>query len=71
MIGPCFNTDKILKIGFKINLESHSIIRANSILSIVSIYPDSGIDTSYNNKFPLEMATIYTRLINQYMFLLY
>ena len=45
MINPYFFSDGILKIGFKINLESHNINHAKSILTITPIYPDFGIET--------------------------
>ena len=34
MIHPYYLTDENLKIGFKINLESHNINHANSLLNI-------------------------------------
>ena len=68
MINPYYFTDENLKIGFKINLESHNINHANSLLNIEPNFPDIGIETRYNNKILKEMATIYARLINQYKF---
>ena len=65
MINPFF-IDEILKIGFKCNLESHNVTHANSLLKIIPIYPDIGIETRYINKILKEMDTIYARLINQY-----
>ena len=65
MINPYYFTDESLKIGFKINLESHNINHANSLLNIEPNFPDIGIETRYNNKILKEMATIYTRLLNQ------
>ena len=56
MVNPCF-FDENLKICFKINLESHNIIHANSILYVIPIHPDSGIETRYTNKILSEMAT--------------
>ena len=53
---------------FEINLESHNISHANSILTITCKYPDSGIDYRYINKIVKEMSVIYARLINQYKF---
>ena len=55
-------------MGFKINLESHNLSHAKSILSIIPTYPHFGIETRYINKILKEMATIYARLINQYEF---
>ena len=68
MINPYYFIDENLKIGFKINLESHDINHANSLLNIEPNFPDVGIETRYINNIPKEMATIYTRLINQYEF---
>ena len=57
-----------LKIGFKINLESHNINHASSLVNIEPNFPDIGIETRYINKILKEMATIYASLINQYRF---
>ena len=57
-----------MRIDFKINLESHNVNHANSILTIIPIYPDFVIETRYINKILEEMGTIYARLINQYNF---
>ena len=68
MIYPYYFIDENLKIGFKINLESHNINHANSLLNIEPNFPDIGIETRYINKILKELATIYARLINQYKF---
>ena len=68
MIHPNFFTDDKLKIGFEINLESHNINHANSLLNIIPNFPDIGIETRYINKILKEMATISARIINQYKF---
>ena len=60
----CF-IDESLKIGVKINLESHNINHANSLLNIEPNFPDIGIETRYIDKILEEMATIYARLTNQ------
>ena len=65
MINPYYFIDQNLKIGFKINLESHNINHANSLLNIEPNFPDVGIGKRYNNKILKEMATFYARLINQ------
>ena len=57
-----------MKNGFKINLESHNISHANSILTIIPKYPDSGIDYRYINNIIKELSVICARLINQYKF---
>ena len=58
-----------MKIDFKINLESHNINHAFSLLKIEPNFPDIGIKTKYINKILKEVATIYARLINQYKFI--
>ena len=50
MINPYHFTDKNLKTGFKINLESHNIKHANSILIITPNFPEFGIEFRYINK---------------------
>ena len=45
MTNPKHFTDENLKRGWEIILESHNINHANSILTILSIYPDSAIET--------------------------
>ena len=47
MIDSYIFIDKNSKIGFKINLENHNINHANSILSIMQVYLDFGIETRY------------------------
>ena len=68
MINPYYFIDENLKIGFKINLESHNINHANSLLNIEPNFPDNGIETRYINIILKEMATNYARLINPYKF---
>ena len=68
MFNSYYFNDENIKIGLKINLESHNINHANSFLSIVPNFPDIGIETRYINKISKEMANIYARLINQYNF---
>ena len=70
MINPYYFIDENLKIGFKINLESHNNNHSNSLLNIEPNFPDIGIQTRYVNvnKILKEMTTIYSRLINQYKF---
>ena len=67
-INPYYFTDESFKIGFKINLENHNINHAKSVLSIIPMLPDFGIETRYFNKILKEMASIYARLINQHKF---
>ena len=68
MINPYYFIDKNLKIGFKINLESHNISHANSILTILPKFLEFGIELRYINKIVKELSVIYARLINQYKF---
>ena len=69
MINPYYLTDGKLKIGFKINLDSHNIDHANSISSIEPIFQKFGIEIAKINKILKEMASIYARLINQFKFI--
>ena len=68
MINPYYFIDENLKIGFKINLESHTISHANSILTIIPKFPEFGIEFRYINKIVKELSVIYARLKNQYKF---
>ena len=68
LINPYYFIDKNLKIGFKINLESHNFSHANSILTITPKFPEFGIEFRYINKIVKELSVIYARLINQYKF---
>ena len=66
MLNPYYFTDRKLKGGIKINLDSHHIDHANSKLTITPNYPEFGIEVRYNNKIRRELSVIYARLINQY-----
>ena len=68
MINPYYSADRNLKIGFKINLDSHHINHANSKLTITPNYLEFGIEVRYNNETIKELSVIYARLINQYIF---
>ena len=68
MINPYYFIDKNLKIGFKINLESHNFSHAKSILSILPNFPEFGIQFRCINKIVKELSVIYARLIDQYKF---
>ena len=67
-INPFYFIEENLKIGFKINLESHNINHENSLSNIEPQFPDIGSETRFINKTLNEMPTIYARLINQYKF---
>ena len=68
MINLHFFTDRNLKVGFKINLDSHHINHANSKLTVTPNYPEFGIEVRYINNIMKELSIFYARLINQYKF---
>ena len=68
MPNPYYVTDRSLKVGFKINLDSHHINHAKSKLPIIPNYPEFGIELRYNNKIMKELSVIYARLRNHYKF---
>ena len=68
MINPYYFIDENLQIGLKINLESHNISHANSILTIIPNFPELGIEFRYINKIIKELSVIYARLLNQNKF---
>ena len=58
-----------MKVGFKINLDSHHIKHVNSKLTILPNCPEFGIEVRYiNEKIMKELSVIYARLKNQYNF---
>ena len=68
MITPYYLTDRNLKVGFIITLESHHNNHANSKLNIRPNYPEFGMKVRYINKIIKELSIIYARLINQCKF---
>ena len=68
MLNPYYFTDRALKVGFKINLDSHQINQANSKLTTTPNYPEFGIEVRYINKIMKELSVTYARLINHYKF---
>ena len=68
MINPYYFTDRNLKVGFKIKLDSHNLHHANSKLTITPNHPEFGIEFRYINKIMKELSIIYARFINQYKF---
>ena len=68
MINPYYFTDRNLKAGFKITLDSHQINHANSKLTNTPNFPEFGIEVRYINKIIKELSVTYARLINQYKF---
>ena len=68
MINPYYFTDRALRVGFNINLDSHHINHANSKLTIIPNYPEFGIEIHYINEIIKELSVIYAGLLNQYKF---
>ena len=68
MLNPYYFTDRALRVGFNITLESHHINHANSKLIVKPDYPEFGNEVRYTNKIMKELSLIYARLINQYKF---
>ena len=68
MVNPSYFIDEILKNVFKINLESHNITHANSILTITPTFPEFGIEFRYIIKIVKELSVTYARFINPYKF---
>ena len=68
MINPYCFFDENLKVGFKINLDSHNLHHTNSKLTIMPNHPEFGIEVRYINKIMIELVVIYARLLNQYKF---
>ena len=68
MLNPYYFTDRNLKVGFKMNLDSHHNNHANSKLTIITNLPEFGIEVRYFNKIMKELSIIYARLINQNKF---
>ena len=65
MNNPYYFTDRALRGGFNITLESHHISQANSKLNIKTNYPEFGIEARYFNKVIKDLS-VYLRAINQY-----
>ena len=68
MSNPYYFIDRNLQNGFKINLESHNISHAISILTKTCKYPAFEIEFRYINKIVKELSVIYARLTNRYKF---
>ena len=68
MINPYYFTDKNLKVGYIINLDSHNLHHTNPKLTISPTFPEFGIEFRFINKIMKELAVIYARLLNQYKF---
>ena len=57
-----------MRIRFKIILDSHHNIHANSKLTIIPNFPEFGIEVRYIIKIIKQLSVIYARIINQYIF---
>ena len=68
IIYPYYFTDRNLKVGFKLNLDSHHINHATSKLTIIPNYPEFGIEVGYNKKIVKELSVNYARVKNQNIF---
>ena len=68
MLNPYYFTDRNLKVGFKIKLDSHHINHAISRLTIIPNYPEFGIEVRNINKIIKDLSNFYANLINQYKF---
>ena len=68
MINPYYFSDRILKVAYKINLDSHHINHLNSRLTNTSNFENTGIEFRFINEIMREMSIIYARLMNQYKF---
>ena len=68
MINPYYFINRALQVAFKINLDSHQFNHANSKLTITPIFLEFGIELRYIHKILKELAMVYARLINQYIF---
>ena len=68
MINPYYFIDENLKVGFKINLDSHNINHLNSKLTSTPNHPEFGIEVRYINQIMKELSIIYAKLLNQYKF---
>ena len=68
MINPYYFTDRNLKVGFKINLDTHHNNHAISKVTIISNFPEFGIEVRYMKKIIQERSVICARIKNQYKF---
>ena len=68
MVNSLYFTDRNLKVGFKINLDSHHINHAKSKITVTPKYLEFGIEIRYIIKIINELSVIYARLKKQYKF---
>ena len=65
ILNPYFFIDRNLRVGLKVNLDSHHINHANSKLTFTPKYPEFGIEIRCIIKSIRELSIIYARLKNQ------
>ena len=65
MINLFTFTESKLKLGFKINSDTHHINHINSKFTFTSNYLEFGIEVRYFNKIKKEISVIYATLIYQ------
>ena len=68
MIILYYFTDREMRVGFNITLESHHNNHAISKLIIQPNFLEFGVQVPYINKLMKELSIIYARIINQYIF---
>ena len=68
MPNPYYFTDRVMKIGVIITLDSHHNNHANSNLSFRHNFPEIGIDIRYIIKNLKRMAKVYARILDHYKF---
>ena len=66
MLNPYYFSDRNMKVGFKINLDSHHLNHAISILTITPNYPKFRTEVRYIIKIKKDFSLLYARLMNQY-----
>ena len=65
MINPYFFSDRNLKVGIKINLDTHQITHAKGKVTIIPKNSEFGIEVRYIIKIIEELSAFYAKLINQ------
>ena len=68
MLNPFYFIDGNSKVGFKMLLDSHHIIHANSKMTVTPNYHYFGIEVRYISKIMKKLSVIYARLLNQCKF---
>ena len=68
MLVSYYFTDRNLKIGFNISLDSHHINHSNSNITSKPLPPEFGIEFRHTDEILKDMAIIYAKLLNQYKY---